>query len=145
MLGGIFNIVLLLIASISTLLIYSLLMVTAETKVFDNGVLRMVGVTKLDCVLTISMQSLSFVVPSLLISYGVAILANHYLLAFIYTPEMGIGLSPFPDFFSTTQAVVIGFVMPMLASILPIQKVMSKTISESMSTSRPKGVVVEIS
>jgi ABC-type lipoprotein release transport system permease subunit len=50
MLGCIFNVVLILMIAISTLLIYSLLMVSVETKTFDNGVLRMVGLSKFDCV-----------------------------------------------------------------------------------------------
>lgn len=50
MLGLIFNVVLLLLISISIILIYSLLMVTVETKTFDQGVLRMIGLSKIDCV-----------------------------------------------------------------------------------------------
>jgi ABC-type lipoprotein release transport system permease subunit len=50
MLGLIFNVVLLLLITISIILIYSLLMVTVETKTFDQGVLRMIGLSKIDCV-----------------------------------------------------------------------------------------------
>lgn len=55
MLGCVFNVVLILMCSISTLLIYSLLMVSVEQKTFDNGVLRMVGVSKIDCMLSVIM------------------------------------------------------------------------------------------
>ena len=45
-LGGIFNVILLLMIMISSLLIYSLLMGTVEQKMLTNGVMRMVGVSK---------------------------------------------------------------------------------------------------
>ena len=80
MLGGIFNVVLLLMILIATILIYSLLMHTADTKVYQNGVLRILGTTKQDCILQMLMQSLTFVVPSLLIAYVIACSLNFYLL-----------------------------------------------------------------
>jgi ABC-type antimicrobial peptide transport system permease subunit len=55
MLGSVFNVVLLLLASISTLLIYSLMMVSVQNKFYENGVLRMVGASKVDCILMIFM------------------------------------------------------------------------------------------
>ena len=45
-LGGIFIVILLLMISISSLLIYSLLMGTVEQKMLTNGVMRMVGVSR---------------------------------------------------------------------------------------------------
>lgn len=50
LLGLIFNIVVLLFIVISVLLIYSLLMISVETKSFENGVLRLVGLRRSDCV-----------------------------------------------------------------------------------------------
>ena len=79
MLGCVFNVVLILMCAISTLLIYSLLMVSVEQKTFDNGVLRMVGTSKTDCILLVGIQTLSFVVPSLILSYLIAILCNYFL------------------------------------------------------------------
>ena len=43
--GLIFDIMLIMFIMISVLLIYSLLMITIETKAFDIGVMRMVGLT----------------------------------------------------------------------------------------------------
>ena len=143
-LGGIFNVVLLLMIAISSLLIYSLLMVTVDEKVFTNGVMRMVGVSRSDCLLTITMQSLTFVIPSIIVSYGAAVAANHYLLETLYTPEMGLKMSALPDWYSTVQAVAVGFLIPLISSILPMQKVLSLTINESLNTQRNKSTTVEI-
>jgi len=50
LLGLIFSIVIILFIVISVLLIYSLLMISIETKTFENGVLRLVGLSKANCV-----------------------------------------------------------------------------------------------
>jgi hypothetical protein len=47
------------------------------------------------------MQSLAFVVPSLIFSYAAATVFNHYLLEAMYTPEMGLEMSWLPDLSST--------------------------------------------
>lgn len=42
----VFSLIIILFATISTLLIYSLLMITTETKRFENGLMRVVGLSK---------------------------------------------------------------------------------------------------
>lgn len=44
--GLIFNIILILFVATSVLLIYALLMISVETKTFDTGVMRMLGLGK---------------------------------------------------------------------------------------------------
>ena len=44
--GLLFDVIIFLFAVIAILLIYSLLMITVETKTFEIGVMRMVGVSK---------------------------------------------------------------------------------------------------
>lgn len=90
MLSCVFNVVLIFMATISILLIYSLLMVSVEQKTFENGVMRMIGVSKLDCVLLVAMQSLAFVVPSLTLSYVFACVGNYFIFQLLFTPDMGI-------------------------------------------------------
>ena len=46
MVGLVFSVITLLFASIATLLIYSLLMITTETKRFENGLMSVVGLSK---------------------------------------------------------------------------------------------------
>jgi ABC-type antimicrobial peptide transport system permease subunit len=120
MLACIFNMVLILMCAISIMLIYSLLMVSVQKRTFDNGVMRMVGVSKMDCILSITMQTLSFVMPSIILSYSLAILINHYIFEFAYTPEMGLSTNPLPEWSATLQALSLGFIVPLLSSILPI-------------------------
>ena len=46
MLGLIFSIIILLFILLSVLLIYSLLMISVESKTFEFGIMRMVGLSK---------------------------------------------------------------------------------------------------
>lgn len=50
LLGLVFGIIVILFITISILLIYSLLMISVETKTFDTGIQRMVGLSKSGCI-----------------------------------------------------------------------------------------------
>ncbi len=73
--GLIFDLVVALLVIISVLLIYSLLVINVETKTFDIGVQRMVGLTRRGLVLMVIIQSIMFVVPALASAFAVAITA----------------------------------------------------------------------
>jgi ABC-type antimicrobial peptide transport system permease subunit len=90
LLGIVFDVIVILLIAISVLLIYSLLMISVETKTFEHGVLRMVGISQLDCCSVIFYQSVTFIVPSLISSYVLSIPANYLIYKWLFTPEMGI-------------------------------------------------------
>ena len=46
LLSLVFSVVTILFVAISTLLVYSLLMISMETKTFENGVMRLTGLSK---------------------------------------------------------------------------------------------------
>lgn len=80
LIGLLFGIIVILFVVISILLIYSLLMISVETKTFENGVLRMLGLSKVNCIFMILIQSIMFVIPSIILGYCASIPA----LAYIY-------------------------------------------------------------
>jgi ABC-type antimicrobial peptide transport system permease subunit len=81
---------------------------------------------------------LAFVVPSLIIGYFLALVGNWQLLGLIYTPEMGLSVSIWPDWYATIQAVMVGLFVPMISAIVPIQRALEKTVCDSMNTTRSK-------
>jgi ABC-type antimicrobial peptide transport system permease subunit len=83
MLGLLFGIIVVLFIVISCLLIYSLLMISVETKSFETGVLRLVGLSKWNCFTMICLQSILFVLPSILVGYSLSIPALMYILKFL--------------------------------------------------------------
>lgn len=68
-LGLIFDLIVLLLIIISVLLIYSLLLISVETKSFDIGVQRMVGLSKGGLITMVLVQSCIFVIPSVLAGF----------------------------------------------------------------------------
>lgn len=68
-LGLIFDLIILLFMIISILLIYSLLMINVETKSFEIGVMRMVGLNKKGLIIMILIQSFLFVIPALFFGF----------------------------------------------------------------------------
>ena len=120
LLGLIFGVIIILFITISILLIYSLLMISVETKTFETGVLRLVGISKWNCIFMIFLQSLCFVLPSILLAYVSSIPSLVYLYKFMLKGQSDIELSPVPTAGATLQAVALGLLIPMVSSIIPV-------------------------
>ena len=72
-LGLVFNIIMILFIIISILLIFSLLMNSVEQKSFENGIMRLVGLSKYEYVAMIVTQAVMFVIPSIVAGYLLSI------------------------------------------------------------------------
>ena len=83
-LGLIFDIIILLFVILSILLIYSLLTISVETKTFEFGVMRMVGLSKTGIINMIVLQGFMFVLPSLIAGFVLSIPALHFLYGLIF-------------------------------------------------------------
>ena len=105
---------------ISILLIYSLLMISVETKTFENGVLRLVGATKLNCIIMILIQSFLFVLPSVIFGYILSIPTLAVIYSILFKNNSEIHISPVPSAGATLQALFLGLLIPIISSILPI-------------------------
>ena len=120
MLGLIFDIIILLFVILSVLLIYSLLLISVESKTFEFGVMRMVGLNTTGIIAMILIQGFMFVVPSLLVGFILAPPSINGIYGVLFTEDMGIDLTPVPTAFSVFQALAIGILIPILSSIVPI-------------------------
>jgi ABC-type antimicrobial peptide transport system permease subunit len=67
--GLIFDIIILLFVIIAILLIYSLLMISVETKTFEMGVIRMIGLSKYGITGMVFLQGLMFVAPAIILGF----------------------------------------------------------------------------
>ena len=70
--GLIFDILLIIFIVVAVLLIYSLLLISVETKTFEFGVMRLVGLTKRGFVGMILTQAGLFVLPAVLFGFILA-------------------------------------------------------------------------
>ena len=96
-LGLIFDIIVLLFVILSVLLIYSLLMISVESKTFEFGVMRMIGLSKSGIIFIIFMQSMMFVLPSILVGFALSFPTLSWVYGLMFTPEMGVVASPVPN------------------------------------------------
>ena len=83
--GLIFDILLLIFVVVSCLLIYSLLLIQVETKAFETGVMRLIGLTKRSYVGMILMQATFFVIPSVILGFLVALPCIYLIYSMILT------------------------------------------------------------
>ena len=131
-LGLVLDIIVLLFIVLSVLLIFSLLMISVEAKTFEFGVMRMVGLSKTGIINMIILQSIMFVVPSLTLGFILSIPSLYGMYSTLFTEDMGIQNNPIPSNFAIMHALVVGLVIPLLSSIVPIQSALKKNLNESL-------------
>jgi hypothetical protein len=133
----IFNLIMLLLFSISVLLVYSLLMFSVESKSFDLGVMRMVGLSKNNVIVLIIVQSFMFVVPSIIfgVGFSLAILrvAKHFA-----ENNLHIDFEAVPSFGSFMQALILSTLIPLVSSVMPIQIVLQRNLNDALDIQRSK-------
>ena len=106
---------------IAILLIYSLLMITTETKTFDTGVMRLLGLSSKGFVAMILIQAIFFVLPAIIFAYICSLPSLYYIFSKLFTNEIGEGgVSFVPGWKATLEAVSIGLLIPAISSVIPI-------------------------
>ena len=135
--GLVFNILLIMFVIISVLLIYSLLMILTETKTFDFGIMRLLGLSSTGFVVMIFTQAVLFVIPSIICAYICSYPSLYFIFKKLFKNDFGDGGVTFvPDAVATVEAVGIGLLIPALSAIIPVQRALAKTLSESLNTAR---------
>ncbi len=141
-LGLILNIIILFIFFLSVLLIYSLLMVSVESRTFELGILRMVGMTRGRLVGLVITQAVFYSVPGigigLPVAQGLAVLVANYLGGVAL-----VQLSPLLTPLSIGLALLAGLLVPLIAAVVPIRAALAKNVWDSVDTRRSKTKAVE--
>lgn len=119
--GLVFDIVLILFIVISVLLIYSLLMITTETKTFDIGIMRLIGLSSSGFVAMIFTQAVMFVIPSIICAYICSFPTLLLIFNKMFKHNLSQnGITVVPSGMATLEAVGVGLLIPALSSIIPI-------------------------
>ena len=89
-------------------------------------------------------QAAMFVLPSVILGFGLAIPCIYLIYTMLFTADMGFHPSYFPDWYSSTMALLIGIFIPILSSIIPIKRALSTTLIDALNTQRAKttGIVI---
>lgn len=146
LLGLVFNIVLLVFIVISVLLIYYLLMIDVETKTLENGIMRILGTNKKSLIMMVAVQSCMFVFPAILIAFALSFGMIALCYKYIFEEDLDNGFEPVPSSSAMIKAIILGLIIPLLSSILPILSVLSQNLNDALNfqKSRMKGTFVEI-
>ena len=136
-LGLIINIIITVLSALSIILIYSLLLINVENRTFEIGVMRIIGMTKIGIISLILMQSFSYALPGWIIGLIISQL-SYIVLNIILTSYLEVKISYFLSWYSILLASVLGFLIPIFSSILPIYSALGISLREALDTTRSK-------
>eukprot|EP00708_Paratrimastix_pyriformis_P002012 GAFH01000750.1.p1 GENE.GAFH01000750.1~~GAFH01000750.1.p1 ORF type:complete len:1070 (+),score=469.34 GAFH01000750.1:43-3252(+) len=131
------SIIITILVALSVLLIYSLLMISVDTRTFELGVLRMIGMRRTSVVGLLLTQSLAYSVPSWALGLIIAQLANVFLMRFfarLATVEVPWNLTGQ----SIGLATLVSFVISTAASVFPIRSALTKNLHDSLDVTHSK-------
>ena len=96
-------------------------MITTETKTFDTGVMRLLGLSSSGFTAMIIIQAVFFVLPAIFFAYICSYPSLYYIFIKLFKNEMGEnGVTFVPNWVATIEAVAIGLLIPAISSIIPI-------------------------
>lgn len=121
------------------LLIYSLLLISVESRNFDIAVMRMIGTSRLGVCRLIIVQSLFIALPPWLLGLAVA----NPLISFALSAAVeGRSESLYVNPSAFLWASVVGILVPVLSSLLPIQAALSTALAQALDYTRPKSAAI---
>lgn len=142
-LGIILNMIIFILLLLSVVLLYSLLLVSVETKTFEMGILRMLGFNKIGIILMIFIQSITFVLPGILLGLLLAIPCLYF--AYIKIKDSsGAQISVLPSINSVIYATSIGLLIPIISAYYPIKEALRQTLNQSLDVTHSKTSSVKI-
>ena len=139
----VFNLVMLLLFMISVLLIYSLLLLSMESKSFELGVMRMVGLSKINIMMLIVLQSIMFDIPSIICGFGTSFLLLQFAKVYAES-NLHMDFDAIPKMDSILQALFLSTLIPMCSSIMPIQIILDTNLNDALDIQRSKTQAVYV-
>ena len=143
--GLIFNVLLIIFVVVSILLVFSLLLISVETKSFEFGVMRLVGLTKLGFISMILVQAAMFVLPAVTLAMILSFPIIYAMYAILLEDDLGYIPSVVPSGAAVFNALFIGLLIPFMSSIVPIRRGLSVNLTDALDVSRSKSKGADIS
>jgi len=136
-LGLILSLMILGLSFLCIVLIYSLLTVGIETRTFELGIMRMVGMTRPMLTGYVIMGALLFAIPAWAIGLALAQIGFVILVGQLQS-ALGVTLSVYltPD--AIGYATLAGFGMPLISSIAPIVSVLALDLPKALDVNRSR-------
>ncbi|KAL9645766.1 hypothetical protein ABK040_003498 [Willaertia magna] len=143
--GLIISIIVIVLSSLSIVLIYSLLMINVENRRFEMGVFRMIGMKRIHVVQLILVQAICFYgIPSWIIGLIIGQLSFSGV-SIILSKTLQAPVTYVITFEAFALGTLIGILVPVIASILPIIAALGQNLHDSLDTQRSKSQAVKYS
>lgn len=133
----IFRLIKVVLVMICVMIIYTLLLHNVESKYFEIGVIRMLGLEKQSIILMILVQSFLYVVPAVILGFSTCIFILHKT-SDLLQQEFGIGIQKYPTFSSSVSSLILGTVIPFASSIIPVRAALQMSMNDSLDLHRSK-------
>lgn len=142
-LGLILNIIIFILLFLSIILIYSLLMINVETKTFEMGVMRMIGITRRGLINLLLFQAFSYSLPSWVVGLVLSQLFGLYVASW-FENLTGVPINPRLTSDAILMATALGILIPIISSIFPIRNALGKNLHDSLDINRSKTMAVQV-
>ena len=106
-------------------------MLSVESKSFDLGVMRMVGLSKNNVMLLIIFQSFMFVIPSIICGFTVSLIFLQFT-KYYAEKNLHLDFEAIPTIGSVMQALFLSTLIPLISSIMPIQIVLQRNLNDAL-------------
>ena len=127
----IFLFILIVMLFLGACLVFSLLLSDVEAKTYEYGMLRALGMKQYVLAELLSIQSLMFSVPGILLGILLGWVLYIPIAAYISTytmlrPDLGLNVVAW------VLALCMGFLMPVIANVVPIKRALSSTLRDAL-------------
>jgi hypothetical protein len=141
-LGMLLDVLLLVLFALSTVLIYSLLLINVSGRTFELAVRRMLGSGRGLIVALLLVQAASFGFPAWVLGLVLAQLITSAALG-SFAASSGLPIAAGLSAKAVLLATVLATLIPAVASIGPIRAALGPTIRDALDTTRPKVALVK--
>ncbi|EGR31920.1 hypothetical protein IMG5_099480 [Ichthyophthirius multifiliis] len=142
-LGIILNLIVFVLFMLSVMLLYNLLLVSIETKNFEFGVLRVLGLNKFGVVCLIIFQSLFYVIPAVISGLLISIILLEIISKQLYQ-VLNLEISNTPTGNAFVLSLLLGIAIPLVSSIIPIREALKQTLGIALDQQRSKSQAIKI-
>jgi len=118
-------------------------MVTLDSKTFEFGVIRTLGLSKLGVAQLILVQALCFVLPGIILGLAVSI-PLLVLISSLLENNLLVKIPIVPTGTAFVWAMIVGVLIPLVSSYYPVKASLSKDLHSSLDLSRSKTKAVKI-
>ena len=144
-LGMVMDILIAILLGLSSVLIYSLMMINVQSRQFELAVRRMLGATKPQIIALLVAQAMSFAVPSVVLGLPVA----HFItkeLFIEFAKLSGVDVASSGQVLSGSgiaYGLLLGLFIPVLGAIGPIRAALGMELREALDVTRSKTKIIE--